>query len=555
MDSRLLNGRYELKQKIGEGGMAVTWKAADTLLGREVAVKILRDGLSTAPQFLARFRQEAQAAASLSHEHIATVHDFGSDNGTHYIVMEYVPGEDLRCHLRRDGPLPPLEAVDIAIQVTEALDAAHAKGIVHRDIKPANILLTDDGQVKVTDFGIARALASADDTSTGTLLGSVHYVSPEQARGDPTGPQADIYSLGAVLFEMLTGRPPFQASNLVAIVHKHIYDLPPSAHSVNQDIPLEVDGLILRCLAKDLTNRYATARELLNYLHVLRSHIVAADEGSVRSTTPAPLFKTVRKQRLHRRLWLAGTVVLVLAVIGGLWAWLGVDRDHVTIPSLLNMDIDSARALTRGMDLVLREAGRVYSTNVPADRIVSQNPPANAKAERNSTVEVQLSLGSESARVPAITEMSEIQARRLLTEAGLSAGQVREQYSDTYTKGLVLASDPPANTPVPKGSLVALVVSKGPESRIKIPIVDPNAPMVPPAKSDTFTFTVPGTKDPDKRIEVVIEASDDTGKRILYRGMLSPGDAIPPQKIPTHRPVTIRVLLDDKLSEERAYEQ
>ena len=187
MQGRVLNERYELIEKIGEGGMALTWKGRDLLLGREVAVKVMRESLAADPQFIARFRQEAQAAANLSHEHIAAIYDFGSDDGIHYIVMEYVPGEDLKQHLKRRGPLALPEALELALQIAEALEAAHAKGIVHRDIKPANILLTEEGLVKVADFGIARVFSAPDDNSTGTLIGSVHYLSPEQARGEAVG--------------------------------------------------------------------------------------------------------------------------------------------------------------------------------------------------------------------------------------------------------------------------------------------------------------------------------------------------------------------------------
>ena len=222
MIGQVLNDRYEILEKIGEGGMAVAYRGRDRVLGRAVAIKVMRPELAADGEFLARFRREARAAAGIIHEHIAAVYDTGSDGPYHYIVMEYVPGESLKARLQRGGPLPLEEALRIATATAEALEAAHSAGVIHRDIKPHNILLGSEGQVKVTDFGIARAMSGTGNTETGMILGSVNYVSPEQARGGAVGPQSDLYSLGVTLFEMLTGRPPFDGGERLAIVHKHI---------------------------------------------------------------------------------------------------------------------------------------------------------------------------------------------------------------------------------------------------------------------------------------------------------------------------------------------
>ena len=561
MVGRILNSRYELTEKLGEGGMALAWKARDLLLGRQVTVKLMRDSLAADPEFVARFRREAQTAASLSNEHIAAVYDFGSDGGLHYIVMEYVPGEDLRHRLRREGALSTMETLEIAVQVAEALEAAHAKGLVHRDIKPGNILITADGQVKVTDFGIARADSAPDDTATDTLLGSAHYISPEQARGEPVGPQADLYSLGVVIFEAICGHPPFQASNPVAVVHKHIYDQPPSLHSLKPDVPVELEGILMRCFAKELSSRYPNARELLTYLLNLRARLLsphAAPEAPPPPTHYLPPRPRPPRRRRRRLVLLIVAVVLALAL--GAWGWMftRANANAVVVPLLVGLDLPSAQAVAEGMGLNLQEAGKDYSTNVPLGRVISQSPLPDEKAPAGATVEVMLSLGSSSFRVPDISEMTLAQARRQLEQAGLTAGKVTEEPSDTFPVGMVIGSDPPAGSDLPKGAAVTIIVSKAVPPTPPTPPNDtktPPTPPTPPAHPDTITYTVPANPNSSALVEVVVEASDESGRRILCRAFLSPGESLPPQKLPTTRPVTIRIRVNDQVVEEKHFEQ
>ena len=559
MAGRILNGRYELIGKVGEGGMAVTWQGKDLLLGRPVAVKVMRESLAADPDFVERFHREAQAAASLQHEHVAATYDFGADNGTHYMVMEYVPGENLRQRLKRAGPMTPLEAIELAIQVAEALEAAHAKGIVHRDVKPANILITQEGQVKVADFGIARALSAMEDTGTGVLLGSVHYMSPEQAREEAVGPQADIYSLGAMLFEALTGRPPFQASTPVAVVHKHIYDSPPSLHSLRQDVPVELEGILLRCLAKELPGRYANARELLTYLRALRNRLAPEGESKP-SLPPTSVLAPPKPVRARRRAWLPVTMALVvIAVLALGWGLRRAKVAQVEVPDFSSMDLVSARAVADGMKLQLRQAGEIYSDTIAAGRIAGQNPLPKNSVPVGATVEVQVSLGSETVRVPAVTEMAEAQARQQLAEAGLTVGTIKQEYSDAAHLGVVIDVNPPAGTELPKHSTVALTVGQGPEPPAPPvnppvgpePLVTPDNPSNGDNKS-TLSFTVPG-RNTDDKVEVVVEASDESTRRILYRGMLTPGDQLPTLKLPASRPLTVRIKVDGQVLEEKSY--
>ena len=259
MSGRILGGRYELGASLGAGGMATIWQATDRLLGRQVAVKVLREQYAVDPSFLARFQREAMHAASVSDPRIVTVFDCGVDAGAPFIVMELVSGRTLRQVLDQARALPAGEAVSVAAEMCGALEVAHAAGLVHRDIKPANVLITSGGQVKILDFGIARMAQSAGLTQTGTLIGTAEYLSPEQAAGQPAGPQADLYAIGCVLYEMLTGTPPFTADSPAALVYRHVHDQPAPPSASRPGLPPQLDGLVLRLLAKDPSARPGSA--------------------------------------------------------------------------------------------------------------------------------------------------------------------------------------------------------------------------------------------------------------------------------------------------------
>src|SRR5205809_420498 len=270
-DQKVLAGRYELEEVLGHGGMAEVFLGTDRVLGRRIAVKILSDRFARDNSFVTRFRREAQSAAALNHPNVVSVFDTGSDDGTHFIVMEYVQGKTLSQMLRDGAPLMPERAVEIARGVADALSFAHRAGIVHRDVKPGNIMLTTTGDVKVMDFGIARATSSESLTQTATVLGTATYFSPEQAQGDPVDARSDIYSLGVVMYEMLTGTPPFAGDTPVAIAYKHVKEDPVPPSSLNSDIPEGLNAIVLKCLAKDPDDRYQSVEDLLSDLRRFRA--------------------------------------------------------------------------------------------------------------------------------------------------------------------------------------------------------------------------------------------------------------------------------------------
>jgi len=533
MTGALLNDRYELMRPIGEGGMAVTWEAHDRLLDRHVAVKVMREALARDPAFVQAFRREAQAAANLSHERIAGVYDTGADGPTHYIVMELVEGRDLKALIREQGPLPQERAVEIAIEVAEALAAAHERGIVHRDIKPHNILLTPDGHVKVTDFGLARATTSAK-AETDVIMGSVHYFSPEQARGDAVGPQSDLYALGVVLFEMLSGRLPFEGENAVAVAHKQVYDRPPAPHSFEPSIGPELDGIVLRCLEKDLSRRYASARELLAYLVKFRA---ALDEGLF---TLGAGEEPQRARRWGRGVGIAGIIAGVVIVVGGTVLSARLASRAARVPQVTTMPIASAQRVLSDLGYQV-EIEREESEQVPQGQVARQQPEAGERLGKGEVVRLWVSLGSGRITVPdVIIKMSPAKARWYLESHGLKVGKQSEDYSDTVAPGYVAATEPPVGKRVEKGAAVSLIVSKGPKPAVAKPGGEGAE------GQETINFTVPQDVGPGQ-VSVRVELADAKGTRILYEGDHAAGEAIPPLRITYSGRAEAKIYVEGKL--------
>ena len=557
MIGQVLNDRYEILEKVGEGGMAATYRGRDRVLGRVVAVKVMRPELAADGEFLARFRREARAAAGITHEHIAGVYDTGSDGPHHYIVMEYVPGESLRTRLRRQGPLPLEEAVRVATETAEALEAAHSAGVVHRDIKPHNILLGLEGQVKVTDFGIARAMSSPGHTEAGLLLGSVSYVSPEQARGDVVGPQSDIYSLGITLFEMVTGRLPFDGGERLAVLHKHIYDRPPHASELRPGLPHEVDSVIAHCLEKELSHRFASARELLGYLAACprEERGVWRPGWAGRWWRRLGLPEVGARWRARRRVIALGAAIAALAAAIGitLWASARGRPSTVRVPDVVGMSGAAAQELLREAGLSYREVGRRESQDVAAGSVLTQAPAATERVPTAAVVKVVLSEGPRTVVVPNVTQMSRAQAARNLEAAGLSLGAVQEAYDDHVPAGYLARTYPTAGARVVRGTAVDIVISQGPK-----PALPPGPPLPPqpgPAegREEKLEFMVPADAGPGE-MKVTVELTDDRGRRAIYEGRHRAGESIPTQTLMIAGKTVVRVFVNDRLRAEHEYE-
>lgn len=465
-EGMIFGNRYQVIGRLGTGGMAEVYEAFDRVLGRNVAVKVLHPTYSQDPNFVARFRREAQAAANLTHPNIVAVYDWGQLRNTYYIVMEKVEGENLKNLISNQGPLPLPLAISIAKQVATALAFAHKRGVIHRDIKPHNILITEDGTAKVADFGIAQA-DSTSLTQEGMVVGTAQYISPEQAEGLPATEASDIYSLGIVLFEMLTGTSPFQGDSPVALALKHIQEPAPSLRSLNPKIPKEVEAIVHKCLAKNPLDRYQSALEL-------KADLEKIEKGLPLEISPLSDEKTIvlpspQIERKRRSWWaIIGITVFVLFLLAAgafaLWQQMLL-ANRVVVPNIEQETLSDARRILREKGLKLKVVEEKYSDLYPKNTIISQDPEPGRKVKKGTEVKVVVSLGIELIEVPDVVGMDAIEAASFLGEKGLVA-ESQEGYSDKVAEGLVIKQEPAAGEKVPRGSKVILVVSRGAETLV-----------------------------------------------------------------------------------------
>ncbi len=462
----MLGGRYLLQDRIGGGGMAWVWRAEDTLLHRPVAIKVLREEFAGDEAFVRRFGQEAQAAASLVHPNVVHVYDVGQEQGTHYIVMELVEGETLKETIQRQGPMPVGRALQVAAAVARALQAAHKKGIVHRDIKPQNILLTPEGEVKVADFGIARAATGTTIVHTNTIIGSAHYFAPEQARGGFTDVKSDLYSVGAVLYEMLAGQPPFEGATPVAVALKHLQEEPVALRRRRPEVPRSVEAIVARLLAKDPAERYQSADALLGDLRRSLEEIgepLGPDEGGEGEVPPARNGRHLRPvKKRRRRIWPWIVLVAVLVVLGvaGMKAfttWMAVPQVHVA--NVEGMSLASAKAKLHAQGLVPAKVGTEHN-NAKAGTVVLQSPGPKDVVKRGRVISLWVSSGPQKIVVPGVTNMTEAAAKASLTSFGFVPVTLHEK--NNQAQGTVVRQSPGQGTKLIAGSTVRIWVSQGP---------------------------------------------------------------------------------------------
>lgn len=489
-DLRVLNDRYEIHRRLARGGMAQVYLARDRSLDRPVAVKELVPEFAADPSFVERFRREAQAAANLSHPNVVGVYDWGAQDGTYFIVMEYVDGPSLSRVLRTDGPFHPRRAAEIATEVAAGLGFAHSRGVVHRDVKPGNVLLTRSGQAKVTDFGIARALSSPDEdlTQAGSVMGTATYFSPEQAQGLAVDPRSDLYSLGVVLYELVTGRPPFTGDTPLAIAYKHVQDEPARPSTMISGLPVSLEAIIMKLMSKRPDDRYSTAEDLRADLNrflageptVAERDLVAAGAGAaavVVSDEPATTVQaaTVAGEAVppvappdeptadepKKRTWVFAVALVVgLALLGGALFWFTrslEEGNEVTVPALIGLELDAATAALDEAGLEA-EVSRRPSDQFEPGIVMDQDPGKDEKVDSGTTVKLVVSSGPEIVEVPNVVLLTQTEATARLDEAGLTVKVTPREVAGAEP-GYVVEQNPAPGTEVSPGDQVEIFVS------------------------------------------------------------------------------------------------
>ncbi|TAN29563.1 MAG: Stk1 family PASTA domain-containing Ser/Thr kinase [Actinomycetota bacterium] len=495
-ENKPYGGRYELIQKIARGGMAEVYMAKDQLLDRPVALKVLFPELSVNVSFVERFRREAQAAANLSHPNIVSVFDWGEADNTYYIVMELVDGITLASLIQESERIEPYKAASIAAEVAASLSFAHKHGVIHRDVKPSNVLLTEDGQVKVADFGIARAAtADGDLTQTGAVMGTATYIPPEQAQGLAVDGRSDVYSLGVVLYEMLVGKVPFTGDSPLAIAYKHVREEPVHPRTFVPEIPEALEAIVMKAMAKDPSARYQSALEMRDDLLRFLNHkevaaLAGTDPGATQAlplvagfggaSQPTEVIRTAPITAVDRERrgpnWLVIGIILLLIIIGALL--LGAKyffgsgspgaaaATTVQVPSVIGES--QANAVATLTNVGLKSSITKQDSNESTGTVLSENPNAGVTVTKGSTVALVVSSGVEQVAVPNVVGQPLATAESTLLGAGF---QVTTNYStNPAAAGTVFSESPPANTQAPKGSTVTLGVSNGP-SQVAVPNV------------------------------------------------------------------------------------
>ena len=495
----LLDNRYRILSKIGVGGMADVYKGEDTLLGRPVAIKILHANFASDDEFVSRFKREAQAAGKLNHPNIVNMYDVGYDQDMHYIIMEYVDGETLKEYITRHHRLSIDEAVKITISIGEGLEHAHAMGIVHCDIKPHNVIITNTGRVKVTDFGIARAMNSTNTVMyTNSIMGSAHYLSPEQASGKSVDGNTDIYSLGVVLYEMLTGKVPFEGDTPIAVALKHVREkvIPPTRY--NPSIPPLLESVVLKALAKNPADRFESISEMMGDLRLSQGFTMGKtqrhepydfatqmipavdpdtldDFSDIDDTTPKEVKKKSMLSKIasipQKYIVLSAAVIFLIAFLGAFLSYGNFwSNTTVDVPNVVGKQVSVAKNILEDKHLRV-STSEVTNTDVPAGQVISQSPGSGEKVKEQRTIHLVVSKGVGDITVPDLSGMTVEQARQRLKDLGLVVGKITQGSVEGKPDNTIVAQSPSGDSKVSKGTTVDLVVNKPQTKKVKMPDV------------------------------------------------------------------------------------
>lgn len=542
LEGKLLGNRYEIIEKIGNGGMATVYKATDKVLKRNVAVKILRDEFTTDDEFIKRFEVEAQSAARLTHPNIVSIYDVGVDGNLYYIVMELIQGKTLKeIIVKEKGPLPWKWSINVSIQIASALEMAHRNNIIHRDIKPHNIIITEDGVAKVTDFGIAKAVSNSTITAFGTTIGSVHYFSPEHARGGFTDAKSDLYSLGVVMYEMVTGRVPFDADTPVSVALKHMQEEPVEPIEVNPNLPMAVNKIIMRALQKDTTLRYQTASEMLvdlkkalkdpegdfveelEYDPTARTQVIDTnayrDNKQTKNSSGKKdgKFKTFVKTHKGLSLFIGLLLLFVLSLGGTMLVLNLTNPPEVAMPNVVGLSKEEAQKEIENVKLKFEIEKEEYNKDVPEGFIISQDPTYMEKfnkVKQGSTVKVVVSKGEEKTTVPKVVGMEKDKAVKALEDAKLKV-EIVEESSKKVQEGYVISQETSPDTEAFAGDTIKIHVSTGVEKATVPDVIGKSqADAKKTLEAQGFVVSVTTSEDSSKENGIVLKQSLDSGKTV-----------------------------------------
>ena len=544
LEGKLLGNRYEIIEKIGNGGMATVYKATDKVLKRYVAVKILRDEFTTDEEFIRRFEVEAQSAARLTHANIVSIFDVGVDGNLYYIVMELIQGKTLKeIIIKEKGPLPWKWSINVAIQIASALEVAHRNNIVHRDIKPHNIIITEDGVAKVTDFGIAKAVSNSTITAFGTTIGSVHYFSPEHAKGGFTDRKSDIYSLGVVMYEMVTGNVPFDADTPVSVALKHMQEMPEEPIEINPNIPTSVNKIIMKALQKEPNLRYQTATEMLEdlkqslknpegdfveeleYDPTARTQVIntAAYKKEVENNNKNGKNKKENKfvKFIKNHKGLSTFIGLILLFILSLSITMFVlnitNPPEVSMPNVVGLSKEEAQKAVEEAKLKFEVEKEEYDKEVPEGYVISQDPTYMErfnKVKQGSSVKVVISKGQEKTTVPKVVGMKQDEAVKALEDAKLKV-EIIEEFSKKVQEGYVISQETDAESEAFAGDIVKIHVSTGVEKATVIDVVGKSEADAKKSLEELgFVVVTTSSEDSSKSTGVVLKQSIDSGKSV-----------------------------------------
>ena len=573
MVGSVLKHRYEVIEKIGEGSLFTVYRCDDKIDNRIVVAKMLLPQYAANRMFAERVLVEAQALVGVSHPGIVEVYDCGEEDGAYFVIVEYVRGVDLRERIRRNAPFSLTTVVDVGLAICDVLDYAHRRGFVHGDLRPGNILVTPEGHIKVADFWVANAVASAQSLRTNALMRSVHYMAPEVAEGKPVTPSADVYSLGIILFELLTADVPFDGDTPIAIALKHARDPVPSLRALNPGIPRALEMAIGKSLQKIPQDRFRSAKAMLNDLKTVREGLNLTKP--ITWSMPPPGQKTIevppevsghgesalempsglrRETEGGQPAILAAVKKTMLVIVGlislmvvAVMIWAMTAPSEVKVPSLVGKSLGEAQMIAANNKIELTIRSEQFNEDYPDNTIYYMNPAPGRRIKEGKSVDVWVSRGSRYARTPHLLKLSLEEAKDKISEAGLNVGEVSQEYSETVDAGNVLSQTPGPGTRQDRGQPVNVVFSLGAKPSEVVSGEQPQQAKPKEPRSFDVTFPVPQGAENQK---VQIAVDDDFGENIAYSDTLHPGDKVQQTVQGVGDKVTIRVYIDGKLVKE-----